>query len=96
MSFNGTATRDQLLILRQVLEEYCQHHGVTSDEDRNDAGEMVMSVFVTGAKTFDSLVAGIEAIASNRLLRRTWPSDSGRMPHAQARPPKQPGLNPTN
>lgn len=66
MSFNGTASHDQLIVLRQVLGEYCRHHGVTSDEDRNDAGEMVMSVFVMGSRTFDGLMAGMEAAASNR------------------------------
>jgi hypothetical protein len=71
MAFHGTATRDQLSILRHVLEEYCRHHGITSDAERNDAAHLLMSIFERGVSSFEGLAAGLEEASLSQFRHQS-------------------------
>lgn len=66
MSFQGSANPAQLAILRQALEDWCRLNDIKDDNDRNDAGEMVMSIFVRGVDTYDGIMAGMKSLSLNR------------------------------
>ncbi|MEQ1953611.1 hypothetical protein [Mesorhizobium sp. CN2-181] len=67
MTFLGCANPDQIDTLCEALAAYCERHEITTDDDRYDAAETVMSVFARGVDTFDGLMAGMEASSLNRL-----------------------------
>lgn len=69
MSHRGSANPAQLSILRAALDEFCQMREITDDNDRNDVGQMLMSIYECGIETREGLLAGLDAILRDRLRR---------------------------
>lgn len=74
MSF--TASPQQLLILKQAVDDYCRDCGIADGNERLYVAEVVSSLFDLGAVSQNDLRRGLEA-AIGRSRRPADPATAG-------------------
>ena len=65
-----TANSEQLAILSQALERYCDAHGIKDDEGRDNIAYEIMGLYSRGITSADEIVSALEKIAADNARRR--------------------------
>lgn len=66
MPFSGYANTEQLGLLREALEAYCNRHGISTREEREDIASLVMILHTRGANSVEQIMSGLEMLAGRR------------------------------
>ena len=70
MISNGSATPEQLSILREVLDSYCAANRVSDEDERNHIATMIMDLFARGHTTLDEVTEALESIIRRNERRQ--------------------------
>ena len=77
MRFNGTANPEPLGVLSRALEQYCDKHGPTDEEERENIAALIILLFGRGVTSLEAIVAAVEkSFARNERRHASAPSES--------------------
>lgn len=64
MPFSRIAKSEHLVILKQVLEQYCASRGITGKQDRNEIALSILRLFDNGLNTSEEIAAALANISA--------------------------------
>lgn len=69
MPFTGIANPEQLIVLSEVVDEFCRSRAIVDASEREYVGQLVLLLYQRGTASLDDLLAGLH-VAYEANLRQ--------------------------